>query len=84
MKSEAVHYTYGSAQPPVPTVVTSLHLTNEDGTRIAQVSALPDDRAGFLIRVWPVNGTHEYGGDNGTVVSIVVEDDVVTSAHLYE
>lgn len=39
---------------------------------VCQVSSLPDND-GFLIRVWPVNGTHEYGGNNMTILSAVVQ-----------
>jgi hypothetical protein len=40
----------------------------------AQVSVLPDD-VGFLIRVWPQEGTHEYGGGNSTALSLVIRFD---------
>lgn len=37
----------------------------------AQVSEIPPSQGvGFLIRVWPPNGTHEFGGTNGTALSM--------------
>jgi hypothetical protein len=48
---------------------------------IAQVSALPE-RDGFLIRFWPPNGTHEYGGTNLTVLSVILKSDG-TIVHFY-
>ena len=38
---------------------------------VAQIAALPDND-GFMIRVWPPCGTHEFGGNNSTVVSMGV------------
>lgn len=48
---------------------------------VAQISATPDN-AGFLIRVWPCNGTHEYGGNNMTVLTAVVTYDQACKAHV--
>lgn len=48
---------------------------------VAQVSATPDGD-GFLIRVWPPSGTHEYGGNNGTVLSTVVTFDAGCRPHI--
>lgn len=52
-----------------------------------QVSALPD-REGFLIRAWGPNRLHEFGGDNGNLLSVVlnVRDGklVVGSLTVYE
>lgn len=48
-----------------------LHLTDH---AVAQVSEIPEDQgSGFLIRVWPPNGTHEYGGNNSTALCAVVK-----------
>lgn len=41
---------------------------------VAQIGALPSSD-GFLIRVWPPNGTHEFGGNNMTVMSFVIRFD---------
>lgn len=46
--------------------VTELHWS--DG-RVVQISSWPDDD-GALIRVWPANGTAEYGGGNLTTLSV--------------
>lgn len=37
----------------------------------AQLSVLPNGD-GFLIRVWPPNGVHEFGGSNLTTLSAVI------------
>jgi hypothetical protein len=60
----------GSAEERVATVA-DLRLPDN---AIAQVAALPE-RDGFLIRVWPPNGTHEHGGTNLTVLSVVMKSD---------
>jgi hypothetical protein len=44
---------------------------------IAQVTAIDPSnpaysKAGFLIRVWPANGTHEHGGGNITELSMIL------------
>lgn len=50
------------------------HVTIGGRNIVGQISVLPDN-SGFLIRVWPPNGTHEHGGSNGTTVSLVVKYD---------
>lgn len=58
----------------------ALEIIHLDGdTSVAQISAIapsanPDfsQAPGYLIRVWPINGTHEYGGSNDTFLSAVV------------
>jgi hypothetical protein len=60
----------GSAEERVASVA-DLRLPDN---AIAQVSALPD-QDGFLIRVWPPNGTHEYGGTNLTVLTVAMKSD---------
>lgn len=64
-------YTHGVATPSDGRVV-ALHLPNN---AVAQVSAFPGEENGFLLRVWPPNGTYEYGGDNGTLLSVAVRFD---------
>jgi hypothetical protein len=54
-----------------PSEVVALHLSYN---AVAQVASLPD-RDGFLIRVWPSNGTYEYGGTNTTLLSVVIKFD---------
>lgn len=40
----------------------------------AQIGTLASviDKDGFLIRVWPPEGTHEFGGTNGTAISLLI------------
>ena len=46
-----------------------------------QMSVLPDGD-GFLIRLWPPNGTHEFGGTNGTALSMSMRFDDEGLMHL--
>ena len=70
--AEARTYRDGVATPSIGEVV-ALHLSNN---AVAQVSAFPGEQEnGFLLRVWPPNGTHEYGGDNGTLLSVAIRFD---------
>src|SRR5690606_21155798 len=62
-----VHTYYPEAKEHDSKVATLLLPSNAS----AQVSALMEED-GFLIRVWPPNGTHEFGGSNSTVATIVV------------
>lgn len=55
----------------VSAVVAELRLTERNV--IAQISEIPADEEGgegFLLRVWPPNGTAEHGGTNMTAFSL--------------
>lgn len=64
-------YRMGRYTDEVEASVVELRLPNN---AIAQTTVTPNGD-GFLIRVWPANGTHEHGGNNMTVISIVVRFD---------
>jgi hypothetical protein len=51
--------------------VAEVHLASH---AVAQVSAFTADD-GFLVRVWPPNGTHEYGGTNSSALSFAISFD---------
>jgi hypothetical protein len=55
-----------------------------NGHVIGQLSTLPPHthEDGFLIRVWPPNGTHEQGGNNLTCLSLVISFDADGKAML--
>lgn len=55
--------------PDVKASVVELIL---DRNIVGQLTEIPDGD-GFLIRLWPPNGTHEFGGNNGTSLSMVVK-----------
>lgn len=63
--------TFHFAQPEtVPAEVAELILDNNS---IAQISEAPIEQGtGFLIRVWPPNGTHEHGGSNMPTLSLSI------------
>ena len=63
--------TYHPNAGEYPGNVAELHL---ESNAVAQV-ALTQGQDGFLIRVWPPNGTHEYGGHNLTAMSAVIRFD---------
>jgi hypothetical protein len=50
--------------------VAELHWS--DG-RSVQISSFPNENGGVLIRVWPENGTAEYGGHNLTSFSAALK-----------
>lgn len=45
-----------------------------DTHAVAQITAIKElsEEDGFLVRIWPPNGTHEYGGYNMTALSFVI------------
>lgn len=58
----------------------AVEIEQATGTSVAQVSAITPEThlgqdPGYLIRVWPINGTAEYGGGNTTFLSVTVQFD---------
>lgn len=74
-KARVYHGTGGRDE----TFARVVELLTEDTNAAVQVSLLPEGD-GFLIRAWPPNELHEFGGGNGTALSVVLRvrgDDLV-------